>query len=301
MNTLCRFLLLSVLFLTGAAQAAFSGLYVFGDSLSDPGNLVSTGEAPPAPYAGGRFSNGPVAAEYLGSYLGLTSAQVHNYAVGGATTGYDNPESATQPHSGVLSQLGQYQMDSGGAADPNALYMIWAGANDLLAITSPADVPTVLGNAITNLVTEVVTLHMMGAQHILVPNMVDLGLTPEARSQGAAAMAQYSYIASLFNLALANNLPSYAIQFDTFGLLQDVVANPGAYGLSNAADQCLTTSVCTQPDQYLFWDHLHPTTAGHAILADRFAAAVPEPEILALILTGLLLMAQVRNRAARRI
>lgn len=288
MNKLYRALLLAGSLLATSAQAAFSGLYVFGDSLSDPGNLVATSEAPPAPYVGGRFSNGPVAAEYLGTKLGLTAAQVHNYAVGGATTGYDNPESATQPHSGVLSQLGQYMMDSGGGADANAVYMIWAGANDLLAISSPADVPTVLGNAITNLITEVVTLHMMGAQHIFVPNMVDLGLTPEARSQGPAVMAQYTYIASLFNLALANNLPSYATQFDTFGLLQDVVSAPTAYGLSNATDQCLTSSVCSQPGQYLFWDHLHPTTAGHLILADQFAAAIPEPQILALVLVALL-------------
>jgi Phospholipase/lecithinase/hemolysin len=55
-----------------AHAAAYSALYVFGDSLSDNGNIpAASGYRPSAPYADGRFSNGPVAVEYLADNLGL--------------------------------------------------------------------------------------------------------------------------------------------------------------------------------------------------------------------------------------
>ena len=78
-------LLAALLFQPGAASAApFSSVVVFGDSLSDNGNVfAATGFFPPAPYAQ-RFSNGPVAVEYMASALGLPLV---NYAHGGATTG----------------------------------------------------------------------------------------------------------------------------------------------------------------------------------------------------------------------
>ena len=47
---------------------------------------------------------------------------------------------------------------------------------------------------------------------------------------------------------------------------------------------------------YLYFDGVHPTTAAHALLADAFAAAVPEPETWALMLTGLAAVALARRR-----
>ena len=44
---------------------AYSSLFVFGDSLSDVGNvfLATGGQQPASPYANGQFSNGPIWAQ----------------------------------------------------------------------------------------------------------------------------------------------------------------------------------------------------------------------------------------------
>lgn len=59
------------------------------------------------------------------------------------------------------------------------------------------------------------------------------------------------------------------IEFDVFSTFQDIVADPSAVGLANVTDACLGgTGICSNPDEYLFWDSVHPTTKGHQILAD---------------------------------
>ena len=88
-----RLILLIFLLIPAAASAAsYSSIYVFGDSLSDPGNIpfASGYKFPPAPYSGTRFSNGPVAVQYLAPLLGLPVDNSRNYAQGGATTGFVN-------------------------------------------------------------------------------------------------------------------------------------------------------------------------------------------------------------------
>jgi phospholipase/lecithinase/hemolysin len=46
-------------------------------------------------------------------------------------------------------------------------------------------------------------------------------------------------------------------------------------------------TVCADPNQYLFWDDIHPTAAADVLLGAQFAAAVPEPSTMVLVLAGL--------------
>ena len=175
---------------------------------------------------------------------------------------------------------------SGPPIIPGALYVVWGGANDFFAGGSPAV-------AAANVDAYVQQLESGGATHILVPGIPDLGLTPEFF--GVPVATAYSVA---FNTALQAGLPSGAKYVDTFGLLQAIFANPGAYGLSNVTTPCLVGStVCADPSQYLFWDHVHPTTAANGILADEFyTAATPEPSMFLLMGTGLLGLIIVRRQ-----
>ncbi|WP_347986279.1 SGNH/GDSL hydrolase family protein [Methylomonas sp. AM2-LC] len=288
----------ALLFTSVAAQASsYDAIYAFGDSLSDNGSAHSTN--PPSPYVGGRFSNGPVAIEYLANLL---NAPLTDYAFAGATTGTDNPDLVGTPYAntGMLSQVNAYAA-SNAKADPNALYFLWAGGNDLLnaATTVPA-INAAIQTAVANIVLEVNTLESMGAQHILIPNLSALGLEPQVSVLGSAAISFADQATIAFDTALAAALPANVTQFNTYVAVSAIIANAGAYGFTNTTDACFNGStVCTNPNAYVFWDGLHPTTAADQLLANEFAAAVvPLSPSFSFMLIGLGLMGRRMLRRA---
>lgn len=299
-----------------AGAIPYSNLYVFGDSLSDTGNMYAASghSLPPAPYYdGGRSSNGALWVEQFAPAIGLSYNLANNYAWVGAGTGYSNAWDPTSAHvfPGLADEVNTFAAGlGGGLADPNALYVVWAGPNDFLSITDPNQVAAAITNGVTNMATAVATLSAVGAQHFLVPNMPDLGLTPRANVAGMSA--QMGGITAAYNLGLEIALSSLGLDItipDTAALMQAIVADPTAYGLTNATDWCFnemelymggTPTVCSNPQEYLFWDSVHPTTAGHGLMANLFASAinVPEPGTLVLLLVGMLTMLGLRIRHA---
>ncbi len=299
---------------------AFDGVYAFGDSLSDNGNVyAATGWFPPPPYWQGRFSNGPVMVEDLAKGLGVS---LHDYAWGGATSGSTNVLNNNYGLSGLpgLSQEISSYVGSN-SLDPNGLYTVWAGADDALALFANLSTVTLtsaantIGNSTTNVTNAVDTLESHGARHILVLNMPDLGLTPRLLSADAT-IPYASNAATLysqgFNATLASKLDTLQssagfnaniIQFDVFGAMNQVFANAASYGFTNLTQGCLYSTVCVSSsavqDTYAFWDDVHPTAHLHQILADEVLAAVPEPAEWLMLLAGLgLLMAWGRGRGA---
>lgn len=273
-----------------AAGAPFSTVVAYGDSLSDNGNLFSAIGQPGPPYFQGRASNGPVAVELLAARFGIP---LLDFAFSGATTGIGNnldDGSATTVGLFMLPGMMPLYANSIPAITPlasSALFVVWGGPDDFLA-PSPLDLTgiAVADRAVDNLVTIVTGLKGLGAQHIVVPGMPDLGLTPFKLLEGPASSAAASALSAYFNMRLKASLPAGVVFFDTSALMRTVIDNPGAYGFNNVTDACLDTaapSLCSNPGRYLFWDDIHPSGRGHEILAAQLAAAaVPEPATFAL-------------------
>ncbi len=276
-----------------AFASPYTSVVVYGDSLSDNGNLYAAAALPGPPYYNGRRSDGPVAVEQLASLLG---APLVDFAWIGATTGTgnygDGGTVTTMGLSGLPGMTTVFNATMGGLAPfvTNGLFVVWGGPNDVLA-PSPADggdPANIIARAVANEMAIVFGLQGLGATHILVPGMPDLGLTPDFLAKGPLAAAQASAFTDAFNMVLEASLPAGVFYYDTAALMRAVVADPAAYGLTNVTSPCFDgIAVCANADQYLFFDGFHPTTAADALLAAAFASAVPEPATVALMVLAL--------------
>lgn len=284
-----------------------SEIVVFGDSLSDTGNVWwLTGQLNPAapyppspPYFEGRFSNGPVWVEHIAARYDLpapapaaSGAGGSNYAFGGAESDPDGVSGSLTPNIGT--QISQY-LAAGNTLDGDELIVLWGGANDFFGGQTDASIPA------ANIAQHVSNLVAAGGRELLVPNLPPLGKTPAYR--GTADEAVLDALAVAFNTALAARLapwesdPDVTVhQLDIYGGFLDMLADPGGYGLENVTDRAIDAPPGTDADTYLFWDDVHPTTAAHAMIADR-VHVIPEPSSLVLLaIAGIVLgMAAVRR------
>jgi len=319
---ICTFLALANFF--PAQAASIDAIYAFGDSLTDVGNIYAAtgGAAPAAPYVNGQFTNGNVWVQDLASDLGLAPLKPSllggtDYAYGTAESGVAafNTSAANTDLTGATGQLAQYQATHA-VADPNALYTIWIGANDLSDMLTgqlPSQYAADIGQVVGNIDSAVSTLAAMGAKDFLIVTVPDLGKTPEVLAGGPAESAGASFLTSSFDTALTGGIPGLAATdsvnislLNTYSLLDTIVANPASYGFTNITQPCLTGEVnyaggtpCANPNQYLFWDQLHPTAAGHEIVAgDALALVTPEPSSVSLIAAGLIGLVLYRRRRA---
>lgn len=283
--------------LVGTAQAqTFSQLYVFGDSLSDNGNMyaLTNQYLPRAPYFNGRYTNGLVWSEFLINQLGLPSSALHNYAFGGARSDGDTPP-------GLLQQVESY-LGLTPNADPDGVYFLWAGANNYLYNTGSSLGDT--NQTVQDVKSTIESLANRGARYFVVINLPDIGTTPWAATEdhknGSQDFSRHmSLLSSQHNTLLKaylEKLPATLaqqgflvtiVQVDMVAILYDAIVNPQRLGLTDTNEACYTGNLlgnygetCANPENYLFWDTVHPTSTIHEELARKIKAALVENSLL---------------------
>jgi phospholipase/lecithinase/hemolysin len=296
------FFLVSLGIPTKAFAASFSQFFIFGDSLSDTGNaftatggLVNPQKAipPSPPFAPGRFSNGKVWVDYAGEQLklnpipsltvqpGTIPRQGVNFAIGGAETGLQSTfPGTTFTVPGVLSQIGQFRQNSP-VADPNALYAVFAGGNDYFFNANPN-----VNQVVQNLSVAVDSLAQAGAKNIVVLNLPNLGDSPFSTVRGTSQ--QLNNLTKQHNTQLAVALqglrstnPNVNLTSVDINSLFDLVrGNPARFGLKDVKNPCVVgdltniISACINPDDFLFFDAVHPTTKVHDLIAKATLASI---------------------------
>ena len=318
---------------TAAQASPFNGLFVFGDSLSDAGNLslaLTNG------HVQNSFTTNPGtvwAVDLAKAWgLGLTPSLTGgtDFAWGGAGLVNNSPGTPSSVPL-IPQQLQQYLTATGGKANPGALYALWGGANDIFYNASLAGAGAITSQqaqlAIINAAqTEggmMATLKQAGAQYLMVFNLPNIGATPSAAAQGPAAQQALTGLTITFNNTLNQAIEQMnpginIIPVNIYGIFNELLADPSLYGFTNVTTPaCGTapnvTSVQCGPqgsgapftyapgtqNTYLFADGVHPTSGAHAILAQYIESIVAAPGQMSLLPEAPLAAYAAHQRALR--
>lgn len=330
------------------AHANYSQVIIFGDSLSDTGRIKDTVHQVAPSLANNlqpSFTTNPdpVWTTVLANHYGNTAKPFTqndpsgtNFAVGGARSGSDIQWNGVIKVPSTSSQIKEYIVTTkDGKADPNALYAVWIGSNDLIAVSqilasakSQAEglsqAQTVIADAVSKTANDVITLDRLGAKAILVPSIPDLSHTPRAinfEELQAGSRTQAQLASSLYNRGLysiLNKSNANVIPANTFTLLQEVAVNKEAFGFKNitgvacqmpprtpGADDPASTSLgCTSNnliesnanETYAFADDIHPSGRTHRILAQYYQSIINAPKDMGKLPQNLLQTATINDR-----
>ena len=288
----------------------YTTIVVFGDSLSDTGNVADLTEAkygvripgPDADYTDGRFTDGadtlPPAENYFGVWIEQLAATFPSkpvvkasldggtdYAYGFAFTGggtsvftFGASDSLSVTINNIGLQITDY-LATHPRINDKTLFVVWGGANDILNATSEDDVI----DAGINQTLNVQRLVDAGATQFIIPNLPPLGLIPRLNGSPTTSVPA-TEATELYNEVLDGGVALIRdfnfgrhlslSQLDVFTLFDEIVAAPAKYSLVNVTAS--SQGIPVDPDTYLFWDGLHPTTRGHNILAATAAALITQ-------------------------
>jgi phospholipase/lecithinase/hemolysin len=255
------------------AQAAFTNLYVFGDSLSSTTGNTDTGPL----YYGQRYSNGRVWVEVLAQRQGLTYNSNQNWSV------------FANYSINVVTTVSNFNASDAS----NALFIVWVNNADLwypasYDSTTMSLWTSAINQSQTNHFKIVTNLYAKGARTLIMPNAVDLSTIPEFNK---SPNTNFIHLRCLdYNVAFSNtlnrirascpNLTIYAPDF--FALLTNILAYPANYGVTNAlfntgqgnvsidaVDSIPSLTVTNNPGtNYIFWDPTDPTAKVHMWMAN---------------------------------
>ena len=243
-----------------------------------------------------------------------------NYAISGSRSGDQNfldnlPVGLEQQLQSFIAPL----LATNQSANSDALYTVWTGANDYLHSTlslvsefiSPPDAPPNPDTTVNNITDSIEALYNVGARNFLIPNLPSLGITPLATFTGTSDILnqltnEHNQKLELAIAELEQSLSEASITLlDVNSILDEIIDNPSQFGFSNATDSWSDTVLtfcpdaflgadgsvksCDEnipdPDEYLFWDIIHPTEAAHQLIANEalyslqseYNQTIPEP------------------------
>jgi phospholipase/lecithinase/hemolysin len=307
-------LMLLLAFVSTFAYAKnYNTIVVFGDSLSDTGNdahLTAPLLPPPfripgpiAYYTDGRFTDGADTTPYARNYFGVwveqfaatlpSRPEVRNSLDGGTDYAYGFATSGNLTSPGPLgvqvNNIGQQITDylaTNPQINDSTLFIVWGGANDFIHTTPTSITPEFIRNIAFNITFNVQRLIDAGATQFIVANLPPLGLTPYMLGSDAATNAS-----AYFNAVLAGGI-SYLretyphkdltiFELNVFTLFQQIADSPSSFSVTNFTEPSQCTPAhperCSvNPDTYLFWDDVHPTTRGHNILSDAASRLISQ-------------------------
>ena len=257
----------------------------------------------------------------------------HDFAFGGAET---NGGQTTIPFTGgagattvtsstVVDNVGR-QVDNflatsvgDGRADNRALYVVWGGGNDLINTADAVIKGTLTADkigkaqeaAIANITSYIQTLYDVGARYFLWPNLPPIESVPRYKAAAQNVRDKLGSATSAFSTdegtaikALATkNAGLTIVPVDVLSLFNDVLKNPAdvKYKFENI-DTPAMGQANVNPDKYVLWDNIHPTTRTHELIggaaynAVAMALCVPEPNALRLVVVAIILAMTARQR-----
>jgi len=260
----------------------FQNFITFGDSSVDVGNLFLTTnqtQPPSPPYFEGRFSNGPIFVERIAEELGLSAstpfvAGGNNYAFGGAELGEGTSIQGT-PNIG--NQIEFYL--NGNTPTAEDLFLISGGSNNFFLLEN---LPNPVGT-VDLLTDHITTLANAGGENFAVTNLPPLGNTPFLTNLGKTEVvnnfvSEYNILLDSELDALETELDIEIYEIDLESIIREIFNNPMAFGLTNVTGQALnqqTLEVVGNPNEFLFWDDVHPTATVGEIVAQNALEVLP--------------------------
>lgn len=264
---------------------AFSDLIAFSGALSDTGNYSAEAGDRPEPFYQNRTADGPVAVEELARWLGLEAkASMHligkqdgtNFAVADALAGGHGAHD-------LPAEVDAYLATNDGKADPDALYFMFIGGNDvILACGTMDDAQShqILVDAVAGIETQIKRLVESGAQTIFAPDFIDVGLAPALTAYGPEASARATALSQEYNRlfnAMLDDIDDGSFElirwsFDNF--VNNLMENGKDFGFENSDTPCLEAGEDCDMNTYVFLTKEYPTARVHKMLGSAMALAI---------------------------
>ncbi len=291
------------------ASDGITHMVVFGDSLSDPGNLSRNTfgfVVPKNIFWQGRFSNGPVWADYVENSARWT---VDNYAVGGARTRPGSfPEKLVVPS--LPEQIDKNTSRLKQLDTQKTLITIWIGPNNYLrnsgeyqdANGKPKVAALTQGveETINEIENEIAKIQKLGFKRIVVGTMPELGGINRDPKGATPSTDETLFLATrLHNQALKQMLERVKakdsqlklVKYQSYEINNATFENPKAFGFTKLDAPCFVGNIngdfygkqefCNDPMGHKFWEYIHPNTRMQCYYAAQFLGDIAEAGFIA--------------------